>query len=68
MLYAFDPPSDTTLNIHWTEISTIVIVTTMFFEEFRQVSIFHFNLSVHDQTLLFISSIFKKINISRAKF
>ncbi|CAF3856500.1 unnamed protein product [Rotaria magnacalcarata] len=36
MLYAFDPPSKDTLAIHWTEILTIIIVTTMLLEEIRQ--------------------------------
>ncbi|CAF1315564.1 unnamed protein product [Rotaria sordida] len=36
MLYAFDPPSNSTLAIHWTEVLTIIIVTTMLFEEVRQ--------------------------------
>ncbi|CAF1199462.1 unnamed protein product [Rotaria sordida] len=36
MLYAFDPLSNGTLRIHWTEILTIITVTTMLVEEVRQ--------------------------------
>jgi hypothetical protein len=42
MLYAFDPPSDGTPDIHWTEILTIIFVTTMLFEEIRQVNTLFF--------------------------
>jgi hypothetical protein len=44
MLYAFDPPTTATPDIHWTEILTIIFVTTMLFEEVRQVSTLHFLL------------------------
>lgn len=55
MLYAFDPPSDTSPDIHWTEILTIITVTTMVFEEIRQVRMlysistcnFNSNLAFH---------------------
>ncbi len=46
MLFAFDPPSDTTPDIHWTEILTIIFVTTMLFEDVRQVSVL--NLLITD--------------------
>ncbi|CAF3605241.1 unnamed protein product [Adineta steineri] len=36
MLFAFDPPSDSNPDIHWTEILTIIFVTTMFLEDCRQ--------------------------------
>ncbi|CAF1150453.1 unnamed protein product [Adineta steineri] len=38
MLFAFDPPSDSNPDIHWTEILTIIFVTTMFLEDCRQVN------------------------------
>ncbi|CAM4978058.1 unnamed protein product [Rotaria socialis] len=37
MLFAFDPPSDDIPSIHWTEILTIITVTSMLVEEFRQI-------------------------------
>jgi hypothetical protein len=46
MLYAFDPRSEVTPDIHWTEILTIIFVTTMLFEEVRQVSAVRFILIV----------------------
>ncbi len=49
MLYAFDPRSDLTPDIHWTEILTIIIVTTMLFEEVRQVSAFYFTFNTCHQ-------------------
>jgi hypothetical protein len=36
MLYAFNPPSKKIPSIHWTEIVTIITVTTMLFEEIRE--------------------------------
>jgi len=36
MLYAFNPPSKKIPSIHWTEIVTIITVTTMLLEEFRE--------------------------------
>jgi hypothetical protein len=39
MLFAFAPLSKTNPSIHWTEILTIITVTTMLFEEIRQVSV-----------------------------
>lgn len=42
MLYAFEPPLKTTPAIHWTEILTIILVTTMLFEEVREVGTFQF--------------------------
>lgn len=53
MLYAFDPPSKDTPVIHWTEILTIIFVTTMLFEEIRQVSILYLILIIFHLMLLF---------------
>ncbi|UJR18510.1 hypothetical protein I4U23_005417 [Adineta vaga] len=36
MLYAFDPSSENSSHIHWTEILTIIFVTTMLLEDIRQ--------------------------------
>ncbi|UJR19306.1 hypothetical protein I4U23_022435, partial [Adineta vaga] len=36
MLYAFNPSSDSTPDIHWTEILTIIFVSTMLIEDIRQ--------------------------------
>lgn len=45
MLCAFDPPSKIPPKIHWTEILTIITVTTMLFEDIRQVSVLPFEYS-----------------------
>jgi hypothetical protein len=52
MLYAFAPISSSSLMMHWTEILTIITVTTMLFEELRQVSI-----------VLFLSTIWSLANL-----
>lgn len=61
MLYAFDPISDLTPDIHWTEILTIIIVTTMLFEEIRQVSTFYFIFNGDHRVVLLIRFFFKTI-------
>lgn len=55
MLFAFDPRSDDTPDIHWTEILTIITVTTMLFEEVRQVSAFYFTLNSRHKAFCFFA-------------
>ena len=62
MLCAFDPPSKITPKIHWTEIVTIITVTTMLFEDMRQVSVSTFEYISATLNHVIISSALKMID------
>lgn len=68
MLYAFDLPSNTVPHIHWTEILTIIIVSTMLVEEIRQVSVLFYNVVVSNSSILLISFFSKTINRFTANY
>ena len=64
MLYAFDPPSGNVPDVHWTEILTIIIVTTMLFEEALQVSTAYVLLCMYIIRLFFVYQFFFQDNRS----
>jgi hypothetical protein len=40
LLFNFQPPTDETPSINWTEILVIIIISTMFIEDIRKVKIY----------------------------
>jgi len=44
LLFAFEPPTDEIPSINWTEILVIIIISTMFIEDFRKVKFFLFEI------------------------